>query len=144
MEIEEPNNPNNLLPKEKERNMDKMKKIYDSIINDSILKKHINLDRDKRIKFIQEYPYNNLPHNETFYFNNLCMFNELCSVNGYININDGLKVIDFRGNYKLNNQINLSQRCLLPENLFHQKYDYKNIIFPLDKNEVSKYLLKNK
>ena len=143
MEIEDSNNLNNQLPKEKERNMDKMKKIYDSIINDSILKKHINLNRDKRISFIQDYPYDNLPHNETFVFNNLCMFNDLSSVNGYIKINDNLKVIDFNGSFKFNKQINLYQRCLLPEKLFHQKYDYKNIIFPLDKKLVNEYLLKN-
>ena len=152
MEIEESNNHNSQLSKEKkqekeegkekERNMDKMKKIYNSIINDSNLKKHINFNRDKRIKFIQEYPYNNLPHNETFVFNNLCMFNDLCSVNGYITINDNLKAIDFNGNFKKNEKINFSQRCLLPEKLFYQKYDYKNIIFPLDKNTLSKYLLK--
>ena len=150
MEIEESNNHNSQLSKEKkqekeegkekERNMDKMKKIYNSIINDSNLKKHINFNRDKRIKFIQEYPYNNFPHNETYVFSNLCMFSDLCSVNGYITINDNLKAIDFNGNFKKNEKINFSQRCLLPEKLFYQKYDYKNIIFPLDQNSLNEYL----
>ena len=151
MEIEESNNHNSQLSKEKkqekeegkekERNMDKMKKIYNSVINDSNLKKHINFNRDKRIKFIQEYPYNNFPHNETYVFSNLCMFSDLCSVNGYITINDNLKAIDFNGNFKKNEKMNFSQRCLLPEKLFYQKYDYKNIIFPLDQNSINEYLL---
>ena len=135
------NNINKNKEKSVERNMDKMKKIYESIINDVNLKKHINLNRDDRIKFIQNYPYDNLPHNETFVFSNICMFNDLSCVNGYININDNLKVIDFNGNYKLNEKINLSQRCLLPENLFYQKYDYQNPISLLDKKMLNEYLL---
>ena len=135
------NNINKNKEKSVERNMDKMKKIYESIINDVNLKKHINLNRDDRIKFIQNYPYDNLPHNETFVFSNICMFNDLSCVNGYININDNLKVIDFNGNYKLNEKINLSQRCLLPENLFYQKYDYQNPISLLDKKLLNEYLL---
>ena len=135
------NNINKNKEKSVERNMDKMKKIYESIINDVNLKKHINLNRDDRIKFIQNYPYDYLPHNETFVFSNICMFNDLSCVNGYININDNLKVIDFNGNYKLNEKINLSQRCLLPENLFYQKYDYQNPISLLDKKMLNEYLL---
>ena len=122
--------------------MHKMKRIYESIKIDNKIKKHINMNRDDRIKFIQNYPYDNLPHNETFVFNNICMFNDLSCVNGYVTINDNLKVIDFNGNYKLNEKINLSQRCLLPENLFYQKYNYKNPITPLDKNLLDDYLLK--
>ena len=125
-----------------ELNMDKMKRIYESIKIDNKINKHINKNRDDRIKFIQNYPYDNLPHNETFVFNNICMFNDLSCVNGYVTINDNLKVIDFNGNYKLNEKINLSQRCLLPENLFYQKYNYKNPITPLDKNLLDDYLLK--
>ncbi len=125
-----------------ELNMDKMKRIYESIKKDNKIKNHININRDDRIKFIQNYPYDNLPHNETFVFNNICMFNDLSCVNGYVTINDNLKVIDFNGNYKLNEKINLSQRCLLPENLFYQKYNYKNPITPLDKNLLDDYLLK--
>ena len=71
MEIEEPINQINQYLKENESYMDKMKKIYNSIVKDQILKKHINLDRDERIKFIQNFPFDNLPHNETFYFNNI-------------------------------------------------------------------------
>ena len=125
-----------------ELNMDKMKRIYESIKKDNKIKNHININRDDRIKFIQNYPYDNLPHNETFVFNNICMFNDLSCVNGYVTINDNLKVIDFNGNYKLNEKINLSQRCLLPENLFYQKYNYKNPITPLHKNLLDDYLLK--
>ena len=135
-------NNNNNNESSDERNMTKMKKIYESIIKDNRLKNHINMNRDDRIKFIQNYPYDNLPHNETFVFNNICMFNDLSCVNGYVNINDNLKVIDFNGNYKLNEKINLSQRCLLPENLFYQKYNYQNPINPLDKKLLDDYLLK--
>ena len=131
----------NVNQKENEKCKDKMKKIYDSIIKDPIFKNHINLNRDNRIKFIQNFPYDNLPHNETFVFNNLCMFNDLSCVNGYFNINDNLKIIDFNSNFKLNEKINLSQRCLLPENLFHSKYDYKNIIPPLDKKSIKDLLI---
>ena len=131
----------NVNQKENEKYKDKMKKIYDSIIKDPIFKNHINLNRDNRIKFIQNFPYDNLPHNETFVFNNLCVFNDLSCVNGYFNINDNLKIIDFNSNFKLNEKINLSQRCLLPENLFHSKYDYKNIIPPLDKKSIKDLLI---
>ena len=131
----------NVNQKENEKYKDKMKKIYDSIIKDPIFKNHINLNRDNRIKFIQNFPYDNLPHNETFVFNNLCMFNDLSCVNGYFNINDNLKIIDFNSNFKLNEKINLSQRCLLPENLFDSKYDYKNIIPPLDKKSIKDLLI---
>ena len=142
MEIEEPINQINQYLKENESYMDKMKKIYNSIVKDDNLKKHINLDREERIKFIQNFPFDNLPHNESFYFNNICMFNELVCVYGYININDNIKVIDFEGNYKVNERTTVSQRCLLPENLFYQKFDYNNIIFPLNKKELKKYWLK--
>ena len=142
MEIEEPINQINQYLKENESYMDKMKKIYNSIVKDQILKKYINLDRDERVKFIQNFPFDNLPHNETFYFNNICMFNELVCVYGYINVNDNIKVIDFEGNYKVNERTTVSQRCLLPENLFYQKFDYNNIIFPLNKKELKKYWLK--
>ena len=142
MEIEEPINQINQYLKENESYMDKMKKIYNSIVKDQILKKYINLDRDERVKFIQNFPFDNLPHNETFYFNNICLFNELVCVYGYININDNIKVIDFEGNYKVNERTTVSQRCLLPENLFYQKFDYNNIIFSLNKKELKKYWLK--
>ena len=142
MEIEEPINQINQYLKEDESYMDKMKKIYNSIVKDQILKKYINLDRDERVKFIQNFPFDNLPHNETFYFNNICLFNELVCVYGYINVNDNIKVIDFEGNYKVNERTTVSQRCLLPENLFYQKFDYNNIIFPLNKKELKKYWLK--
>ena len=126
--------------KENERNMDKMKKVYESILNDQKLKNHININRDDRIKFIRDYPYDNLPHNDKFQFNNICMFNDLSSANGYIIIDDNLKIIDFNGNYKLTENINISQRCLLPENLFYQKYDYRIPINPLDKTKVQNLL----
>ena len=71
MDIEEPIIQNNNLQKKDENYMDKMKKVYDSIITDPILKKHINLDRDERIKFVQNFPYDNLPHTQSFYFNNI-------------------------------------------------------------------------
>ena len=67
---------------------------------------------------------------------------ELVCVYGYININDNIKVIDFEGNYKVNERTTVSQRCLLPENLFYQKFEYNNIIFPLNKKELKKYWLK--
>ena len=138
------NNQNDIKEKENkiEKNMDKMKKIYDSIIKDKKFEKHINLDRNNRIKFVQNYPYDNLPHNDNFVFNNLCMFNDLSCVNGYFYINDNIKIIDFNGNYKLNEKINLYQRCLLPENLFYQKYNYKSPIPPLDKKSLDEYLFK--
>ena len=148
MEIDDPNTNYNQFEnkinneKENEKYMDKMKKIYDSIMKDPNIKNHINTNRDDRIRFIKTFPYDNLPHNDIFVFNNICMFNDLSSVNGYININDNLKVIDFNGNYKLNEQINLSQRCLLPENIFYSKYDYNNIIKPLDKKLLNEHLRK--
>ena len=142
MDIEEPIIQNNNLQKKDENYMDKMKKVYDSIITDPILKKHINLDRDERIKFVQNFPYDNLPHTQSFYFNNICMFNDLTCVNGYINVNDSIKAIDFFGNFKLNEKRNLSQRCLLPENLFYQKFDYRNKVNPLKDTELKKYWLK--
>ena len=142
MEIEEHVNQNKQISKENGSYMDKMKKIYDSIIKDPILKKHINLDRDERIKYIQNFPFDNLPHNETFYFNNICMFNELACVYGYVNVNDYIKAIDFEGNYKVNEKTTISQRCLLPENLFYQKFENNNIIFPLNRKELKKYWLK--
>ena len=125
-----------------QRNMDKMKEIYNSIIGDENLKKHINTQRNDRIKFIQQFPYDNLPHNETFVFNNLCMFNDISCVYGYVNVNDNVKMIDFDGSYKLTGNIHLSQRCLLPENLFYQKFDFKSPIKPLDEKTLSDYVLK--
>ena len=119
-----------------------MKKIYDSIKSNQTLKNHINFKRDDRIHFIQTYPYDNLPNNETFVFNNLCMFNDLSNVNGYIIINDNIKVIDFTGSFKLDDNTNVYQRCLLPEDLFYQKYNYVNKINALDKKLIDKFLLK--
>ena len=125
-----------------QRNMDKMKEIYNSIMGDDNLKKHINTQRNDRIKFIQQFPYDNLPHNETFVFNNICMFNDISCVYGYVNANDNVKMIDFDGSYKLTGNIHLSQRCLLPENLFYQKFDFKSPIKPLDEKSLSDYILK--
>ena len=142
MEIEEPQNQNSCLPNDKEKYADKMKKLYDSILKDPNLKDNIILNRDERIKFIHDFPYDNLPHNETFLFNNICMFSNLSQINGIIKINDEMKAIDFNGNYKYNEKINMSQRCLLPENLFYQKYDFKNLITPLDEKVLNDYLVK--
>jgi hypothetical protein len=121
---------------------DKMRKIYNSIKSNDNLKKHIIMDRSERIKFIQNYPYDNLPHSNTFLFNNICMFSDLSCVNGYFKGNDNIKMIDFNGNFKVNEKINISQRCVLPQAIFQQKYDYKNDIPPLKKEELEQYLLK--
>ena len=133
---------NELNKKNVKRNMDKMKEVYESIMKDDNLKKNINRNRNDRIKFIQQFPYDNLPHNETFVFNNICMFNGISCVYGYVNVNDNVKMIDFDGSYKLSGNIHLSQRCLLPENLFYQKFDFKSPISPLDEKSLSDYLLK--
>ena len=69
--------------------MDKMKEIYNSIMGDENLKKHINAYRNDRIKFIQQFPYDNLPHNEAFVFNNICMFNDISCVYGYVSVKNG-------------------------------------------------------
>ena len=135
-----------IIEKEKEENIeqkkDEMKKIYESIKSNTNLKKHINFDRTERIKYIQNYPYDNIPNNDTFLFNNNCMFNDLSCVNGYFLINDNLKIIDFNGNFKINEKVNISQRCILPNNIFNQKYDYKNDIPPIKKEVLNEYLIK--
>ena len=139
MEIEENENISNNI-----KTKDKMKKIYESIINNkSLLKNHIIKDRTARIKYIQNYPYDNIPYNDSFLFNNICMFNELSCVNGYFYINDRIKIIDFNGSFKINDKINISQRCFLPESLFYQKYEYQNSIPRIKKEELfNQYLLK--
>ena len=132
-------------PKEESeaKNKDKMKKIYESIIgNKNLIQKYINNDRIERIKFIQNYPYDNIPYNDSFLFNNICMFNDLSCVNGYFYIKDKIKIIDFNASFKINEKINISQRCLLPESLFYQKYDYQNTIPPLKNELLNEYLLK--
>ena len=135
-----------IIEKEKEENIeqkkDEMKKIYESIKSNPNLKKHINFDRTERIKYIQNYPYDNIPNNDTFLFNNICMFNDLSCVNGYFLINDNLKIIDFNGNFKINEKVNISQRCILPNTIFNQKYDYKNDIPPIKKEVLNEYLIK--
>ena len=135
-----------IIEKEKEEKIeqkkDEMKKIYESIKSNPNLKKHINFDRTERIKYIQNYPYDNIPNNDTFLFNNICMFNDLSCVNGYFLINDNLKIIDFNGNFKINEKVNISQRCILPNNIFNQKYDYKNDIPPIKKEVLNEYLIK--
>ena len=135
-----------IIEKEKEENIeqkkDEMKKIYESIKSNPNLKKHINFDRTERIKYIQNYPYDNIPNNDTFLFNNICMFNDLSCVNGYFLINDNLKIIDFNGNFKINEKVNISQRCILPNNIFNQKYDYKNDIPPIKKEVLNEYFIK--
>ena len=120
----------------------KMKKIYDSIKSNNNLMKHICKDRNERIKYIQNYPYDNLPNSNTFLFNNICMFSDLSCVNGYFKVNENVRMIDFNGNFKVNEKINISQRCILPEALFQQKYEYKNDIPPLKKEELAQYLIK--
>ena len=135
-----------IIEKEKEEKLeqkhDEMKRIYESIKFNPNLKKHINFDRTERIKYIQNYPYDNIPNNDTFLFNNICMFNDLSCVNGYFLINDNLKIIDFNGNFKINEKVNISQRCILPNNIFNQKYDYKNDIPPIKKEVLNEYLIK--
>ena len=135
-----------IIEKEKEENIeqkkDEMKKIYESIKSNPNLKKHINFDRTERIKYIQNYPYDNIPFCDKFVFNNICMFNDLSCVNGYFLINDNLKIIDFNGNFKINEKVNISQRCILPNNIFNQKYDYKNDIPPIKKEVLNEYLIK--
>ena len=120
----------------------KMRKIYDSIKSNNNLMKHICKDRNERIKYIQNYPYDNLPNSNTFLFNNICMFSDLSYVNGYFKVNENVRMIDFNGNFKVNEKINISQRCVLPEALFQQKYEYKNDIPPLKKEELDQYLIK--
>jgi len=119
-----------------------MRKIYDSIKSNDNLQKHICKDRNERIKYIQNYPYDNLPNSNTFLFNNICMFSDLSCVNGYFMVNENVRIIDFNGNFKVNEKINISQRCVLPEALFQQKYDYNNDIPPLKKEELAQYLIK--
>ena len=120
----------------------KMRKICDSIKSNNNLMKHICKDRNERIKYIQNYPYDNLPNSNTFLFNNICMFSDLSCVNGYFKVNENVRMIDFNGNFKVNEKINISQRCVLPEALFQQKYEYKNDIPPLKKEELDQYLFK--
>ena len=135
-----------IIEKEKEEKLEQkhneMKRIYESIKFNPNLKNHINFDRTNRIKHIQNYPYDNIPNNDTFLFNNICMFNDLSCVNGYFLINDNIKIIDFNGNFKINEKINLSQRCILPYSIFQQKYEYKNEIPPVKKEELNEYLIK--
>ena len=121
---------------------DKMEKIYKSIKSKKYLEKHINFDRTKRIKFLQNYPYDNIPFCDKFVFNNICMFNDLSCVNGYFYMNDKVKMIDFNANFKINDNINISQKCILPESLFMQKFEYKNFIPPLKKEVLNEYLFK--
>jgi hypothetical protein len=131
-----------IIEEENTQSKEKMKKIYDSIKSNPKLKKHLNTNRTERIKFLQNYPYDNIPYNDAFLFNNICMFNDLSCVNGYLKVDDGIKIIDFNGNFKINEKINLSQRCLLPEKLFSQKYDYQNSIPPLKREVLKEYLIK--
>ena len=134
-----------IIEKEKEKKIerccDKMKSVYESIKSNPVLKKHLTFDRTKRIKYIQNYPYDNIPYSNAFLFNNICMFNDLSCVNGLFEVDDGIKIIDFNGNFKINDKINISQRCALPECIFRQKYEYKNYIPPLKKEELNEYLI---
>ena len=135
-----------IIEQEKENNKelckDQMKRIYESIKANSKLKNHINFDRTKRIQYIQNYPYNNIPFNDNFLFNNICTFNDLSCVNGYFYVNDRVKIIDFNGNFKIKEKINISQRCVLPERIFLEKYGYKNYIPPLKKEILNEYMKK--
>ena len=130
-----------IIEEENDTHKNKMKKIYESIKSDPIFKKHINFDRTDRIKYVQNYPYDNIPFNGSFLFNNICMFNDLSSVNGCFTVNK-IKMVDFNGNYKIYDNINLSQRCVLPYSLFMNKYNYNNDIRPLKKDEIKQYLIK--
>ena len=130
-----------IIEEENDTYKNKMKKIYESIKSNPIFKKHINFDRTERIKFIQNYPYDNIPFNDNFLFNNICMFNDLSCVNGSFLVNK-MKMVDFNGNYKINDNINISQRCVLPLNIFMSKYNYINDIPPLKKEELKEYLIK--
>ena len=131
-----------IIEEENTKTKEKMQKIYDSIKSNPKLKKHLNINRIERIKFLQNYPYDNIPYNDAFLFNNICMFNDLSCVNGYFKVDDGIKIIDFNGNFKINEKVNLSQRCLLPEKLFSQKYDYQNSIPSLKSEVLNEYLIK--
>ena len=64
---------NDFNKKKEELCKDKMEKIYKSIKSKKNLEKYINFDRTKRIKFLQNYPYDNIPNNDTFLFNNICI-----------------------------------------------------------------------
>ena len=130
-----------IIEEENDTHKNKMKKIYESIKSDPIFKKHINFDRTDRIKYVQNYPYDNIPFNDSFLFNNICMFNDLSCVNGCFTVNK-IKMVDFNGNYKIYDNINLSQRCVLPYSLFMNKYNYNNDIRPLKKDEIKQYLIK--
>ena len=124
-----------------QNDIQEMKNIYDSIKDEKIFEKHINSNKNQIYNFLKNYPYENPPNNNSFVFNNLCMFNDLSSVNGYFYTSNGIKIIDFTANYKLNDGINLTQRCLLPERLFHLKYSYKNPIKPLPREKIKPYLI---
>ena len=71
-----------IIEDEKDTYKNKMKKIYESINSNPNFKKHINFDRTEWIKYIQNYPYDNIPFNGNILFNNICMFNDLSCVNG--------------------------------------------------------------
>ena len=62
-----------IIEEESTKSKEKMKKIYDSIKSNPKLKKHLNINRTERIKFLQNYPYDNIPYNDAFLFNNICM-----------------------------------------------------------------------
>ena len=130
-----------IIEGEKDTYKNKMKKIYESINSNPNFKKHINFDRTERIKYIQNYPYDNIPFNGNILFNNICMFNDLSCVNGCFLANK-IKMVDFNGNYKINDNINITQRCVLPLCIFMSKYNYNNDISPLKKEELNEYLIK--
>ena len=130
-----------IIEGEKDTYKNKMKKIYESINSNPNFKKHINFDRTDRIKYIQNYPYDNIPFNGNILFNNICMFNDLSCVNGCFLANK-IKMVDFNGNYKINDNINITQRCVLPLSIFMSKYNYNNDIPPLKKEELNEYLIK--
>lgn len=115
-----------------------MRKIYESIINDKKLEKHLNFDINDRKKFLMNFPYENPTYNEDYVYNNILMFYGLSEVRGYFYTNDKVKVIDFDGNY-FRGKINSVQNCLLPENIFLKKYNYKSVIPPLKINELPSF-----
>ena len=59
-----------------------MRKIYETVINDVKLGKHINFDISERKNFLSEFPYKNLPCASDEVFTNIFMFHSVSYVNG--------------------------------------------------------------
>lgn len=121
-----------------------MKNVYESIINNKKLEGHINYDLEKRVKFIQVFPYENCPFNDDrAYGNILTSLKTPSCVYGYFRDKDNLKIVSFDSN-NIEDGINFDQRCLLPENIFKRNFKYNQIIPPLEKDDLPTLIDKEK